>query len=201
MIAQCLWKDKLLLPLYLICGQKELPPPGWKPAWESCAYYGMVAAGASRQPALDPHSNLWKRLGAAGQSCSGAVHLWVQKQSFVCEPPSLVLMKADTYLKNFPFLSGRGRRRGGHSKPTSWYKFAERNTGPIVCRADAGCIQIESPLKCPLPCMAQWSTYNKSTKGALRANAAALSFYLFTVFNWTVSLKLDTLPTNQHGQT
>lgn len=69
-------------------------------------------------------------------------------------------MKADTYLKNFLFLSGEGVGGGGgggvgtegeHSKPTSWYKFAKRNTGLIVCGVDAGCIQIESLLKCPLP--------------------------------------------------
>lgn len=81
-------------------------------------------------------------------------------------------------------LSFSVRRRGGeHSKPTSWYKFAKRNTGPIVCGADAGCIQIESLLKCPLPCMAQWLMYNKSTKGGFNSSggqvrgAVILSFF------------------------
>lgn len=38
-------------------------------------------------------------------------------------------------------------RKREHSKPTSWYKFAKRNTGLIVRPVDAGCIQIDSLLK------------------------------------------------------
>ncbi|KAK7124577.1 hypothetical protein R3I94_018826 [Phoxinus phoxinus] len=36
-----------------------------------------------------------------------------------------------------------------HSKPTSWYKFAKRNTGRIVRGTDAGCIQMAPPSKVP----------------------------------------------------
>lgn len=111
--------------------------------------------------------------------------------------------------KTFFFFQGRGVRvvepvgEAEHSKPTSWYKFAKRNTGLIVCGVDAGCIQIESLLKCPLPCMAQWLMYNKSTKGGFNTSngqvqgTVILSFlqYLIGSFPWNITPRFQmTLP-------
>lgn len=107
-------------------------------------------------------------------------------------------MKADTYLKNFLFFF-QGRGVWGHSKPTSWYKFAKRNTGLIVCGAERRMHTNRIPFwNVPFSlCMAQWLMYNKSTKGGFNTSdrdTVILSF--FTVFNWKFSLKHYTVLSN-----
>lgn len=67
---------------------------------------------------------------------------------------SLSAKKADTYLKNFP---------GKPSRPTSWYKFAKRNTGLIVFGVDAGRIRMALS-ETNVLYTAQWLMHNKSTK-------------------------------------
>lgn len=73
-------------------------------------------------------------LRSRGLSHNWIVHPGAWKQSFGCEPKSLVAMKGDTYLKKtFCFFQYNEVGVGGkHSKPTSCYKFTENNTGLIV---------------------------------------------------------------------
>lgn len=133
------------------------------------------------------------RGGGAGQSGGGG-RTSVSSETTLCLSASITCAHESRHLLeklSFSFRGGeqggRGRGRGGHSKPTSWYKFAKRNTGLIVCAADAGCIQIEAALKCPLARTAQWLMYNKSTKGGFNRDT-------YSIFSFSLQYLIGSFP-------
>lgn len=121
-------------------------------------------------------------------------------ETMVCLCASITCAHESRHLKNF--FSAK------HSKPTSWYKFAKRNTDLIVCGVDAGCIQIEAPLKWPIPCMAQWLMYNKSTKEGFNTTTGQCRGYCYFIFlqyligrfSWNITPRFQmTLPKSKRS--